>query len=247
MKKFLNVILNLSGVILGVIVFGVTAAIIANTMLTSYKNYKIYEEKYYQNDLDVRSLKEASPNRIAIEDDFVEYNDDGSVKSTTSSYKNELTVWANDLNINASQEQTTFVQGNSIFDSYIPTLEKGGTIALYLYSEEKTFLDLDFVISSEHANEEEDGTTYGVEKLLNNVSFIINGEVMEDEDIDLLNGGNGVEWHHLVMAGFALPAGHITIEIKNNSGKADLMPEVRNISVFTSQPVMADNIGEPTA
>ena len=247
MKKFLNVILNLSGVILGIIVFGVTAAIIANTMLTSYKNYKIYEEKYYQNDLDVRSLKEASPNRIAIEDDFVEYNDDGSVKSTTSSYKNELTVWASDLDITASQEQTTFVQGNSIFDSYIPTLEKGGTIALYLYSEEKTFLDLDFVISSEHANEKEDGMTYGVEKLLSNVSFIINGEVMEDEDIDLLNGGNGVEWHHLVMAGFALPAGHITIEIKNNSGKADLMPEVRNISAFTSQPVMVDNIGEPTA
>ena len=245
MKKVLTWILNHLVLILGVVVLAVTAAVIGSVMYNSYRSYKAYEEKYYQNDLDLRSLSPADPTRIDFEDDFVTYNDDGSIKNTKSTYKNQLTAWAKDMNVKTTQEEK-FVQGSSVLDSYIPTLEKGGSISINLLIEEKSFMDLDFVISSEYSKETDEGTKYGVDELLNNVSFVINGVTMEEE-INLSNSGNGIEWHHLVMAGFALPEGHVTIEIKNNSNKGNLMPEVRNISIFTSAVATFDNISEPTA
>ena len=237
--------LNHLVIILGVVVFAITFAVIGSVMYNSYKSYKLYEEKYYQNDLDTRSLSPANPTRIEFEDDFVTFNDDGSLKKTKSTYKNHLTTWAENLTVKTTQDEN-FVKGSSVFDSYIPTLTKGGSISVYLYIEEKSFMDIDFVISSEYSIETEDGTKYGVEDLLNNVNFVINGVAME-ESINLVNSGNGVEWHHLVMGGFALPAGHVTIEIQNVNNKGGFMPEVRNISVFTSAVASYDSISEPTA
>lgn len=93
-----------------------------------------------------------------------------------------------------------------------------------------------FVISSTREVTNDDETTYGVKDLLTNVNFTVNGEDMDDV-VDLSNSGSGVEWHELVMAGFALPAGNVEITIKSNSGKNALMPQVRNISLFSSEVI----------
>ena len=245
MKKVLTWMLNHLVLIFGVVVFTITFAVIGSVMYNSYKSYKAYEEKYYQNDLDTRSLSPANPTRIEFEDDFVAFNSDGSINKTKSTYKNQLTTWAENLVVKTTQDPN-FVQGSSLLDSYIPTLDKGGSISINLFLEKKSFMDIDFVISSEYSKETEDGTKYGVENLLENVDFIINGVTME-EMLNLPNSGNGVEWHHLVMGGFALPEGRVTIEIKNTNNKGSLMPQVRNISVFTSGTVTYDTVTEAAA
>ena len=235
MKKIGNWIVNHLKVVLAIVTFSITFVVIGVVMLNSFTSYQNYEKRYDANDLEKRSNLAASPKRIEFEDDFVSYKDDGSIKSKKSSYKNSVTAWAQDLEVSSTQEG--IVPGTGIMDTYIDITEKGGKIALNLTLEEKSFVDIDFVISSTRESKDADGeTVYGVKDILSNVGFIVNGEVMEDV-LDLNNSDGQVEWHHLVMAGFALPAGNVNITISNNSGKAAFMPQVRNITVFTSAPV----------
>ena len=235
MKKVSNWILNHLVIVLALIVFPVTLLVIGLVMLNSYTSYQAYEKRYDATDLEVRSQKPAAPKRIEFEDDFVTYKSNGDTKSKKSSYKNEQTFWANYLDVKTTQENY-LIENDSLLDSYVSLSEKGGEINITLSLEEKAFLDIDFVISSGNESTVEGETVYGVENLLANVDFVINGEKM-DEIVDLTNDGNGQEWHHLVMAGFALPEGNVTIQIKSQSGKNALMPDVRNISFFASAPI----------
>lgn len=226
MKKLGIWFLNNLKWILAVVVLVVTGSVVANNMVSSYNDYKAYESAYNQNDLETRSNAPAAPKSIEIADDFVKY-DGNRVASSKSKYSNETTLWADELNVSTNQAEY-------LVDDYIDLTEKGGTIALSLSLEEKSFLDIDFVVSSVKETTENDETVYGVKDLLTNVDFIVNGETMEEE-IDLENSGSDVEWHHLVMSGFALPAGDVTITIKSKSGKSSLMPQLRNVHLFSSQ------------
>lgn len=235
MNKFTTWILNHLKLVLGIVTFTVTFVVIGVVMLSSYNSYQDYEKRYNATDLEVRSAAAASPNRIEFEDDYVTYNNDGSVKSTKSSYKNSFTAWAEDLKVTSSSSEKLVV-GDSLLNSYIPNLSAGGKIALNLTLSEKSFVDIDFVISSDVESQTDEGTVYGVKDLLSSVTFSINGENME-ETIDIVSDGPGLNWQHLVMAGFALPAGDLTIEIQSQSNKSKLMPAVRNITVIANADV----------
>ena len=233
MKKFLTWILNHLKLVLGIVTILVTATVVGLVMLNSYTSYQAYEERYNANDLDIRSRVAAEPKRMDIEDDFITYNDDGSIKETKSNYQNQLTAWAEDLKVETEQDEY-LVSDSSKLNSYIDSLaEKGGKISYKMTLSAKSFVDIDFVLSSEKENVVNEEDVYGSLDILSNVDFVINGEIME-ENLDIKNSGNGPEWHHLVMAGFALPEGDFTIEIRSKSGKEKNMPQVRNISILSS-------------
>ena len=78
MKKALTWILNHLGIILGVVVFAVTFAVIGSVMLNSKKSYEAYEKQFIETDLEIRSLSGAQPTSIEFIDDF------------KSEYKNRL-------------------------------------------------------------------------------------------------------------------------------------------------------------
>lgn len=215
MNKVATWFLNNLKWIFAVVAVGVIAGVAANNVLSSYNDYKAYEVAYEENDLEVRSNAAAAPKSIEIADDF------------KSKYAKEMIMAADELAVTTTQTEY-------LVEDYIDLTEKGGTIALALSLEEKSFLDIDFVVSSTKETTKNEETFYGVEDLLTNVDFIINGETME-EDIDLENTGTEPEWHHLVMSGFALPAGNVTITIKSKNGKASSMPQVQSINLFSSQ------------
>ena len=62
------------------------------------------------------------------------------------------------------------------------------------------------------------------------MQFVINGETMEEEGIDLEEG-----FHHLLMVSFALPAGEVNVQMQSMSGKNALMPFLKGITFFSSQ------------
>lgn len=213
MKKVLTWILNHLGIILGVIVFAVTFAVIGSVMLNSKKSYEAYEKQFNQTDLEVRSVSAAQPKLIEINDQF------------KSEYKNELVLAADELKVTTSQEE--YLNGD-----YIDLTEKGGTISAKLSLEEKSFVDIDFEIATEYVKEAsgDDEEVPGIQDLLSNVQFIVNGETMEEEGIMLDNDG----WHHLLMVSFALPEGDVTVEMKSMSSKNALMPQLKSITFFSS-------------
>ena len=213
MKKVLTWILNHLGIILGVIVFTVTFAVIGSVMLNSKKSYEAYEKQFNQTDLEVRSVSAAQPKLIEINDQF------------KSEYKNELVLAADELKVTTSQEE--YLNGD-----YIDLTEKGGTISAKLSLEEKSFVDIDFEIATEYVKEAsgDDEEVPGIQDLLSNVQFIVNGETMEEEGIMLDNDG----WHHLLMVSFALPEGDVTVEMKSMSSKNALMPQLKSITFFSS-------------
>ena len=220
MKKFATWCLNHLGLLLGIVVFIVTFSVIGGVMINSHNAYLAYEKKFNEADLELRSNSPAQAQFIEFDDNY------------KSQYKNKLELAADELKVETSQD-------DYIIEDYIDLTEKGGTVSAKLTLDAKSFVDIDFVISSEYKQEVTDGDEtyeeYGVKDLLNNVTFTVNGEVMEEDEINLLNSGDGPEFHHLIMAGFALPEGDVTLEIKNNSGKNALMPQIQKISFFSSE------------
>ena len=214
MKKVLTWILNHLRIILALIVFPVALLVVGGIVLKSYTSYQAYEKRYDAMDLDVRSQSPAAPKRIDFEDDF------------KSNCKQELSFNAADMNVKTTQEE--YLVGD-----YIDLTEKGGSVSFALNLEEKSFVDIVFSISSEYKTTVDDEEVYGVENLLTNANFLINGETMEDV-VDLKNSGNGPEFHKLVMAGFALPAGDVNVTISSLSGKNALMPQLQNVTFYSN-------------
>ena len=213
MKKVLTWILNHLGIILGVIVFVITFAVIGSVMLNSKKSYEAYEKEFNQTDLEVRSVSAAQPKLIEINDTF------------KSEYKNKLELGINELNVQTTQDEYDM-------GGYIDLTEKGGSISVKLELQEKSFVDIDFEIATEYVKEAsgDDEEVPGIQDLLSNVQFIVNGETMEEEGIMLDNDS----WHHLLMISFALPEGDVTVEMKSTSGKNALMPQLKGISFYSS-------------
>ena len=213
MKKFATWCLNHLGLLLGIVVFAVTFAVIGVTMLNSHNAYIAYEKQFNQTDLEVRSVSAAQPKLIEMNDAF------------KSEYKNKLSFNADELTVSTTQEE--YLNGD-----YIDLTEKGGSISVKLSLEEKSFVDIDFEIATEYvkaASGDED-EEFGIKDLLSNVQFIVNGETMEEEGVELVEEG----WHHLVMVSFALPEGEVSVEMKSTSGKTALMPQLKTMTFFSS-------------
>lgn len=215
MKKFVNWILDHLKLVAAIVVFGVTFLIIGLVMLTSYTSYKAYENKFNESDLEVRSLSPAQPINIEIIDDY------------KSSFGKKLSFNADELNVTTSQAEY-------LVDDYIDLTQTGGSISIDLELEKKAFVDIVFTVSSEYNTTKDGEDVYGVEDLLSNARFVVNGETME-EVVALENSGSGPEWHNLVMAKFALPEGKVSVSITSISGKNAQMPQLKNITFFSSQ------------
>ena len=215
MNKFATWILDHLKIVLTVLVFGITLPILGFVMINSYTSYKQYEANFRQNDLDIRSLSAAQPTLTEFNENFKSENNKKFVFS------------ADDLKVETSQS-------SYIVDDYIDLTQTGGTISAKLSLEKKAFVDIVFTISSEYKTTEDGEDVYGVKDLLSNVGFVVNGERMEDV-VDLENGGNGPEWHKLVMSGFALPVGDVNVTISSTSGKNAMMPQLKDITFYSSQ------------
>ena len=188
----------------GIIVFGVTFIIVGIVMLVSYNSYKDYEKKYYQNDLDMRSATAAAPKVVEIDDNF------------KSKYKTNLVAYAEDMTYTTTQANYAPVQGE---ETYLPSIN--GKISVKLELEEKSFVDLDFVIN-----------TAATDNLLGNVSIKVNNSLIEEDGIKVEKDGENIEWHHLVMRNFALPQGELSIEFESVKGKK--APDLKNIAVYAN-------------
>lgn len=188
----------------GIIVFGVTFIIVGIVMLVSYNSYNDYEKKYYQNDLDMRSATAAAPKVVEIDDNF------------KSKYKTNLVAYAEDMTYTTTQADYATVQGE---ETYLPSIN--GKISVKLELEEKSFVDLDFVIN-----------TAATDNLLGNVSIKVNNSLIEEDGIKVEKDGENIEWHHLVMRNFALPQGELSIEFESVKGKK--APDLKNIAVYAN-------------
>ena len=211
MKKLGTWLLNHLGLILGIVTFTITFAVIGFTMLGSYTNYLAYEKQFNETDLEIRSLSGAQPKFIEMQDNF------------KSEYKNTLVLGASDLKVTSSQE-------DYMVDDYIDLTTKGGKISTKLSLEQKSFVDIDFEIATQYVTKGEDGDEFGIKDLMSNVQIVVNGETMEEEGIDLVEEG----WHHLVMVSFALPVGDVTVDFSSLSGKAALMPQLKSMTFYSS-------------
>ena len=215
MKKVINWILNHFVLVGGLLTLVIILGVIGGMMLNSHLSYQEYEKRYDAIDLDVRSAAPAAPGYIEFDNQF------------KSRYPNSLTLTAQELTVTTSQEEY-------IVNDYIDLTTSGGKISVKLSLEEKSFVDIDFEVATEYitpAASEEDEDEFGIKDLISNVKFTINGENMEEKGVDLVNEG----FNHLIMARFALPAGDVTVEIENLSGKAAMMPQLKGIAFYSTQ------------
>jgi len=215
MKKVINWILNHFVLVGGLLTLVIILGVIGGMMLNSHLSYQAYEKRYDAIDLDVRSAAPAAPGYIEFDNQF------------KSRYPNSLTLTAQELTVTTSQEEY-------IVNDYIDLTTSGGKISVKLSLEEKSFVDIDFEVATKYitpAASEEDEDEFGIKDLISNVKFTINGENMEEKGVDLVNEG----FNHLIMARFALPAGDVTVEIENLSGKAAMMPQLKGIAFYSTQ------------
>ena len=200
--------------VLGIITAVVCVAVVGFGMLASYTSYQAYERRFNETDLEIRSLSGAQPQLIEMQDNY------------KSQYKNKLVLGAENLSVTTTQDD--YLSGD-----YIDLTEKGGRISAKLTLEKKSFVDIDFEIATEYTKEAsgDQEAEFGIKDLMSNVLFVVNGETMEEEGINLIEEG----WHHLVMVGFALPEGDVTVDVTSVSNKSELMPQFKSITFFSSQ------------
>lgn len=197
-------ILNHLRLLAALVVFGLTFIIVGVVMLNSYTSYQSYEKKYYQNDLDMRSITAAAPKVVEINDNF------------KSQYKTTLTTYADDMKVTTSQAGYAAKEDDG---KYLPSIN--GSISVALNLEAKSFVDIDFVINSD-----------ATENLLGNVNIKVNGSLIEDDSVVLNKDAEGIEWRHLVMSNFALPEGDLTVEIASVKNKK--APDLKSITFYAN-------------
>ena len=212
MKKLGTWLLNHLGLVLGIVTFAVTFAVIGVVMLNSHNAYLAYEKQFNETDLEIRSLSGAQPKLIEINDEF------------KSEYKNTLAFSADELKVTTTQDEY-------MVEDYIDLTEKGGKVEINLTLEEKSFVDIDFEIATEYSVSHDGEEEFGIKDLISNVQFVVNGETMEEEGVELVEEG----FHHLLMVSFALPAGEVNVQMQSMSGKNALMPLLKGITFFSSQ------------
>ena len=218
-------ILNHLKIVVAAVAVVVMLVVCGLVMLNSYNSFKVADDKYNENDLLVRSTVEAAPKKVAIDDKFASYKDDGAIKSTKSTLKNKLSAFADQLATDTDVE----LEGEGKLGTYIPNTV--GSVSLNLKISKTSFVDIDFVISSGYANQDK----FDTEDILSQVNFKVNNNTIEGGNIILKNESEGAaEFHHLVMTGFAIAEGDLKISINAISGKTAYMPLVRNISVFAN-------------
>ena len=215
MKKISNWVLDHLKLVVGILVFGITFIIIGIVMLSSYSSYQAYAKNFDKNDLEQRSQNAALPLATDI------------VTKYSSPYGKKRSFNAGDLDVTTSQEEY-------LVDDYVDLTTSGGKIAIALSLEKKSFVDIVVTLSSEYKTKVDGEDVYGITDLLSNIGFVVNGEVMDDV-VDLPNGGNGPEWYKLVMSGFALPEGKVNVTISSTSGKNAMMPQIKNITFYSSE------------
>ena len=227
-NKKSNFILDHLKIIVGALIGVIMVIVCGLVMLNSYNQFKKDDQAYNDNDLLVRSGVEAAPKKIAINDQFASYKDDGSIKSTKSNLKNKMSAFADELVTDVDVD----LEGSGKLGTYIPNTV--GSVSLNLTVDKTTFVDIDFVISSGYAG----ATTFDTEDILGQVNFKVNNNTIEGNNIVLKNDSEGeVEFHHLVMTGFAIPEGDLKISVNAISGKTAYMPNIRNISVFADATI----------
>lgn len=219
MKKFGSWILDHLKLVFTILTFTITLVVVGVVMLVSYTSYKAYEANFNENDLITRSLQPAQPTATEFAENF------------KSKYGKKYIFNAGDEDLKVTTTQQEYLE-----EDYIDLTTNGGSITANLEIKEKAFVDIVFTISSSYKVTEDGEDKYGVKDLLSNVGFVVNGEAMEDV-VDLENSGDGIEWHQLVMSGFAIPAGPINVTISNASGKIAMMPQLKSIAFYASQPL----------
>ena len=227
MKKVLTWILNHLKLVVAVTTAVVTLIVVGCVMLASNAAYKANVKKYDENDLRVRSALEASPRTMRINDDFAKYNEKG-VTSTKSTTKNKFTAFADELIIDTNCS----LDGEGKLDTCVVTGSSGGEVALNLTVDKTTFVDIDFVIATTYFDELKKDETSDI---LDKVSITVNNATVEGS----VRYVKTIEsnYHHLVMTGFAIPAGDLNIKFKTTSATGDAVTGIRNISVFADATI----------
>lgn len=112
--------------------FGVTFIVIGAVMISSYANYKNYENTYYQNDLEVRSGAAAAPKLVEINDNFKsKYNTRISIDGAEATFNLKAKSFA-DIDVTFTYQGTDDLLSNmniKVNDSLIEedglTVEEG--------------------------------------------------------------------------------------------------------------------------
>lgn len=212
MKKVINWVLDHLKLVFTLVVVVVTAIVVTVVMTSSYNSYKSYVKEFDANDLEVRSQQAAQPIATDI------------AKSYSSPYGKKLSFDASELTVETTQEEY-------LIGDYIDLTEKGGTVSVALELQEKSFVDVVFTIYTDYKVAGEDGEdVYGIEDVLSNISVTVNGEQMDD-----VVALPGQAWYKLSLSGFALPEGDVNVTFASVSGKNAMMPQLKNITFFSSE------------
>ena len=210
MKKFGTWVLDHLKLVTTIVVFGVTAIIMAVYLIASYGAYQGYAKEFDKNDLEKRSQQAAQSLATEI------------VKSYSSPYGKKLSFNADDLNVQTSQEEY-------LIGDYIDLTTSCGKITTSLSLEQASFVDIVVTVQTEYSVTEGDDEVYGVKDLLSNMQVVVNGETMDDV-VDL----PGQNWYKLAITGFALPEGDVNVTISSVSGKNKMMPQIKNVTFYSS-------------
>lgn len=219
------------------------AGISFGTSKADYDNYL----KDYNKDLDELKAKQAAlPEQVFINDDYVEYSDDGlEVSSSTSAYQKGYIMYAGDaavapLNANRAEEIRRIDGDDTPLGKYITGLDRSGGAITFSFDTEKNGMS-DICLAIRTNWKDNSGAYVAYDNITDYIKIHMNKLEVTTTKVKL---DSDREFHHLVLKNTYLIQGTNTLTItteaynpyhdnEQSNTILYIMPDIRNVAVMS--------------
>ena len=210
------------------ILVGTVAIVVGGvSFLKSYNDYQKYSKDYEEQKKDLLANMAQYPEAVLKDNEYVVYDDENcSIVSTKSSYKNTYLLTATDAEINLDDGEPDYVTLGQTNWDVATGFKKGGTITYKINTATYGMSDIDVYLSMGEVN-----TT--IDNLIDFITIKVNGLPVTTVDFDLPKNGS---LQQLVLKNTNLVKGENTLEFATSV--ADVETQGNSNTIIRSDFVM---------
>ena len=235
------------------IVVGVAAVAVAGINFLKFNaDYDAYVKEYERMEEEVNSKFAKAPESVVIDNSFVTYAD-GKVSSTSSTFKKSYIFGARDavinpLNVNKGAEYVTLDDNGNVLSECISGLDRmGGAINFNFTTDHYGYGDIE--ISMRTSLLDKQNNLVGLENITDYIKIQMNRMEVKTVELELetstdftslvlkncflLEGDNVVTFTTSAYNPINASGTGSSDQGNNNTGVLYVMPEIRNLTVFT--------------
>ena len=212
------------------VLFTAAATVAGVAFYQSKTNYAKYEKSYSEMKTGLLASVAQPPEEVLKDNEYVVYDDDdGSIASTKSPYKNEYLLDIYEAEIDLDEGEPTFVSLNDTYWEVATGFKKGGSIKYTINTASYGMSDIDVYLGLGEVK------NVPINNLIDFITIKVNGFAVTTVDFDIPSDGS---LQQLVLKNTNLIKGENTLEFATSVSDASkeenfIMPAIAAVTFIT--------------